>query len=147
MLPRTIAKGVLGSIVVTGVSFVSFLAFGTTASIIVGGAFVAILFGFAISSEKRPQDMSIDNIQTISYGAISEPNTNANTPAISSPKILDNFPKVIEIIKTCCVCEKEDDLLLTHCMHTICLECYNALPVKICPLCRDNLKDDLMHRL
>ena len=43
----------------------------------------------------------------------------------------------------CCICYELTNMK-TYCNHTLCKDCYDELNDKICPLCRTNLKDEII---
>lgn len=60
--------------------------------------------------------------------------------------IEDEFPKDLVIdSEQCPVCDETSDLILP-CRHIICKRCYHSLQVKICPICRYAIDENLVRK-
>ena len=81
--------------------------------------------------------------KSVKNGDVQEP-----TACISYLKELLHieFPKDLVInSEECPVCDENSDLILP-CRHIICKKCYHSLQVKICPICRYDIDENLVRK-
>ena len=60
--------------------------------------------------------------------------------------LFDKIPHSIEISKNCCVCDRNEQLLLLPCQHTTCYECFTKIERK-CPTCRSKIDMKLVKKV